>query len=374
MAAFLYFRRKKRNGGKDHLRDIFDHERRHGRDAAGRPTTRGGAESVTSGRSNEPLCPMPVDDGFPGSTGFYGDAPSLHSTDAHSTYGGPSPSVSHAGTYWTDRDELYAARLKSLPNHIPTSYGPNPVTPTLTPRPSSRVDLNVRAGSVSVDSREDIPPMPLIPTDYTNYVPPVSSLHDPSPSPPRKAAIPIVVSYGPNRVTPTPAITSPTVPPDETIFKRHKELPAPQRQYSWELDDQIEPMAASTMGPLPPYETADRYRLWEEGAIKTLEEPQAEAELPPTKDGFYHGYGSDVVEYELPGTAAQSQPQLPHNPHGETYKRHAEARGPRGPGEIDEQKFLLLPEMMNLRAQKVKKKQTRDEGQGEEYDLGERSR
>jgi hypothetical protein len=121
----------------------------------------------------------------------------------------------------------------------------------------------------------------------------------------------------------------------------------------------------------------------EKGAIRKLAEPQAQAELPPTKDGYYHGYTSDIVEYsELPGGAPNNEPQLPYHPHN--YKKHPEAGPSSGPAngngggpsrlrEIDEQKFLLLPEISNLRAQKKKTQKIQpEEDEDEEYDLGER--
>ncbi|KAK4448625.1 hypothetical protein QBC34DRAFT_426372 [Podospora aff. communis PSN243] len=404
MAAFMYFRRRKKGQDSDLGRAI------RGRKPE-KSMGRNGASSVNSGRSDEPL--NPIVDGFPGSMG-YDDARSMHSLhsidthNTHNTYQSPStgysPNIaSHNGGYWTerdelqaargfwtDRDELTAARLKSQPIPIVTSYGPNPVTPTLTPRASSRADLNARAASISIDSREGIPPMPAVPfmPDFTDYTMPAPPKPRTSVSPPRKAAAPIIVSYGPNRVTPTPAVTTPTVPPDETIFQRSKD-PVPvtlhDRQFSWE-DSPIEPMAPSAMGPLPPYASSAEYIAMEKGAIRKLETPQAQAELPPTKDGYYHGYTSDIVEYsELPGATRHNEPQLPHHIH--PYKRHPEAgpssgvglAGPSGSGgmglrEIDEQKFLLLPEISNLRAQKKKQQRRDSEEEDEEYDLGESRR
>ncbi|KAK0645841.1 hypothetical protein B0T16DRAFT_457832 [Cercophora newfieldiana] len=404
MAAFMYFRRRKKGQDSDLGRAI------RGRKPE-KLLGRNGASSVNSGRSDEPL--NPIVDGFPGSMG-YDDARSLHSMhslhsiethNTHNTHVSPSagysPNVpSHNGGYWTerdelaaargfwtDRDELTAARLKSQPIPIVTSYGPNPVTPTLTPRASSRFDLNARAASISIDSREGIPPMPAVPfmPDYTDYTMPLPPKPRISASPPRKPAAPIIVSYGPNRVTPTPAVTSPTVPPDETIFQRSKE-PQPiaphDRQFSWE-DSPIEPMAPSAMGPLPPYASSAEYIAMEKGAIRKLATPEAQ-ELPPTKDGYYPVYNSDIVEYsELPGAARHNEPQLPYHPH--PYKRRPEAGPSNGVGgasgsgtgggglrEIDEQKFLLLPEITNLRAQKKKTQpRNQEEDEDEEYDLGE---
>ncbi|KAK0630845.1 hypothetical protein B0T17DRAFT_590236 [Bombardia bombarda] len=382
MAAFLFLRRRRRHHQDSALAGaIIDHDRRHGRKGPEKPPSRTLSSSVTSGGSQEPLTHLqpiqPVFDGFPGSMG-YDDVRSIHSsTYPHSPAGPHSPTLSNNGGFWgsersSGRDELSAARLHSQPM-IPTSYGPNPVTPTLTPRPSSRVELNVRAGLVSRSSREEIAAMPAIMPDYISYsIPPPEAFRDPSPSPPRKAAPPIVVSYGPNRVTPTPAVTTPTVPPDDAIVKRQTEAVAQHntshdRRYSWDAD---EPMMPSTMGPLPPYASMDDFNAMEKGAIRKLAEPQAQAELPPTKDGFYH-YASDFVEYELPGAAPEHEPQLPFQPH--PYKRHPTAGPSGGNGwrEIDEQKFLLSDvEMAKLREQKMKVRAAMKE---ESYNLGDPS-
>jgi len=82
----------------------------------------------------------------------------------------------------------------------------------------------------------------------------------------------------------------------------------------------------------------------EKGAIRKLAEPQAQAELPPTKDGFYH-FSADITEYELPGAAVNALPQNLHH--------YGPAGGPSR--DIDEQKFLLSDEeMAELRAQKAR--------------------
>ncbi|KAM7186909.1 hypothetical protein V8F20_011190 [Naviculisporaceae sp. PSN 640] len=394
MAAFLIFRRRKRHQEATLAGAIFDHDRRHGRkgpEKAGRNL----APSVHSGNSDEPLYPVqPVFDGYPGSMG-YDDVRSLESsTQGHSPTMPHSPTFSqntHAGHWggsehrYSGRDELNAARLNTTVHPV-TSYGPNPVTPTLTPRPSSRVDLNVRAGNVSIDSREDIPPMPgvSIMPDYITFgvsQQPIPRIEpNPAPSPPRRAAPPIVVSYGPNRVTPTPAVTTPTVPLDDAIVKRRiqnthtdnnasiRSIPVPPLEHHNSWEDEEEPMmAASTMGPLPPYATSREFDAMNKGAIQKLPEPEAH-ELPPTKDGFYAEY-HDVVEYELPGSAPQDEPQLPHDPYrqraavadssGEAGPSNPSARS-RGWREIDEQKFLLSDvEMAKLREEKVRQRAAR---------------
>lgn len=429
MALFLHLRNRRRKVRDTELAGaIIDHERRSGRKG---PEKRHGAPSVAA--SEEPLYPeiiQPVFDGFPGSMG-YDDVRSLHSSliNSHSPISGPdSPTSLNNGGFWggnnhgrsTERDELAAARLKAKAHTtVPSvvSYGPNPVTPTLTPRPSSRVELNKRAASNSPDSIEAIPHVPYIPVSIPDYIPDYASYSIPPPSsipsPPRKPAAPIVVSYGPNRVTPTPLVVSPTVPPDEAVISRHfQEAAAAQggaqlqnnnsssnnninnnnnndnhpyhheRQFSWEADSPL--LGASHMGPLPPYASTADFEAMEKGAVRKLAEPQAEAELPPTKDGFYHGYGAapDVIEYELPGAAPQNEPQFPFQP----YKPHPAGNSSGNVGgyrEIDEQKFLLSDllneeDIRKLKEEKAKQKaererkakEARERGE-EEVDLGE---
>ncbi|KAH6636058.1 hypothetical protein F5144DRAFT_591339 [Chaetomium tenue] len=415
MASFLYFRRRRRTPDAEVSGTMFDHGRR-GRKGAEKK--RGGALSETSGSSDEPLCPIqPVFDGFPGSMG-YEDVRSLHSasqthsTHSHSPTTTQSPTHSQSGGFWThersiEREELTAARLKSqLQPSAPTvvSYGPNPVTPTLTPRITPRLNIHPVTTPITPGGIEQLPghvPMMPLPSseyaDYSNYsIPPPAPLPmstptpDSKPSPPRQqAAIPIVVSYGPNRVTPTPLVVSPTVPPDESIVNRRIQEASSasagshERQFSWEADS---PLLGASMGPLPPYATTEDFEAMEKGAVRKLAEPQAQAELPPTKDGFYH-YTSDIVEYELPGAALQHAPQLPfrpYQPHGAYNGGGASGSGsgPHQGREIDEQKFLLDDvEIMRLREAKARARaanarRERREGDGdvEEFDLGEGAR
>ncbi|KAK4231533.1 hypothetical protein QBC38DRAFT_506644 [Podospora fimiseda] len=409
MSAFLFLRRRRKES--ELAGAIVDHERRAGR--KGHEKRNHPASSIASGGSEEPLYPpiiQPVFDGYPGSMG-YDDPRPLHSslTNSHSPIHGPDSPTSFSnggGGFWgsqtrsVESEELAAARLKTKQHTtLPTvvSYGPNPVTPTLTPRPSSRVELNKRAASNSPDSIEAIPHVPHIPDyipDYANYsIPPPN----PTPSPPRKPALPIVVSYGPNRVTPTPAVVSPTVPPDDAIVSRRYQDNIPSgggtqqnnnsndppyqshdRRYSWEPESPL--LGSSNNGPLPPYASTAEFEAMEKGAVRKWTEPQAEAELPPTKDGFYHGYGApELVEYELPGAAPQNEPQLPFHP----YK--PQARPPGGGGgymEIEEQKFLLddllsVEDIRKLKEEKARQKEKREKEmreareRGEEYDLGE---
>lgn len=120
------------------------------------------------------------------------------------------------------------------------------------------------------------------------------------------------------------------------------------------------------------------------GAVRQITEPQAQAELPPTKDGFYHD-GTHFVEYELPGAAPQNEPQLPHRqykPHVNQAPGASSSGNVNGYAEIDEQKFLLSDllsdkEIARMREQKAiqKAKRLQEEQEarerGEEYDPGE---
>lgn len=380
MAAFWYFKRRRRDPDTELGHAIFEHSRRPGR--KGPEKKRNGASSVASGQSDEPLCPIqPVFDGYPGSMG-YEDVRSLHSTaNSHSPILAHPPALPHnlsrdGYDHSVERDELTAARLKSqLQPSVPAviSYGPNPVTPTLPTRITPRADVNARAGGVSPDSTTATPHGPTMASDYTDYsdytsysIPPPRPMPEQTPSPRNKAAIAIVVSYGPNRVTPTPLVLSPTVPTDEAIVnRRYMETAAPvvhERQFSWEADS---PLLGAAMGPLPPYASTEDFEAMEKGAVRKLPEP-ALAELPPTKDGFYH-YTSHVPEYELPGAAPQHEPQLPFDP----YKVHPQT-GFSGGGrtrEIDEQKFLLS----DVEISKMKAKARAARVKEESYDLGEPS-
>lgn len=357
MASFLYFRRRRRGQDSELSGAIMDHARQQGKR---QEKNRFGAPSSTSGRSDEPLNPIqPVFDGYPGSTG-YDDVRSLRS------YSPPSPTLAYNGGFPTcersiEREELIAARLRSrLQTATPTvvSYGPNPVTPTLIPRNTST-------------SGEDVGPRATPVSDYTNYsTPPPVSVSEPGPPAPRQPAAPLVVSYGPNKVTPTPKVESPTVPPDEAIvsrrFKEAGSASSHERQFSWEADS---PLLGASMGPLPPYASTEEFEAMEKGAVRKLAEPQAEAELPPTKDGFYH-YTSEIVEHELPGAAPQREPQLPFRP----FKIHPQAGSSGGGGrwEVEEQKFLLSDaEISKMRAEKAKARAPAPKAEEESYDLGE---
>jgi hypothetical protein len=81
----------------------------------------------------------------------------------------------------------------------------------------------------------------------------------------------------------------------------------------------------------------------EKGTARKLAEPQAEAEVPPTKDGFYHST-DDSVEYELPGAASGSEPQPPFRPHQLQHSQAGPSGGGRNNEEVDEQKFLFSDE------------------------------
>ncbi len=418
MAAFLYFRRRRRSPDAEVSGGMLDGDRRTGRRGPEKKK-HNDRLSDTSSRADEPLCPIqPVFDGFPGSMG-YDDERSLHSSfNAHSP-GGHSPTHSNTSHVWTydrsiEREELTAARLKSQllqPTQTVVSYGPNPVTPTLTPRITPRLTTTTAPNP----SASPLTPNDVALLDYASY-PPL----DHKPSPPRASAPPIVVSYGPNKVTPTPLVVSPTVPPDESIVNRQQQHPHSahpysherhERQFSWEADSPLLGLGpvgmgggmGPSMGPLPPYATTEDWEAMEKGAVRKLAEPMAQAELPPTKDGFYH-YSSDVVEYELPVPEGSGNNRNHHqHQHGygqggiggmgaQAGQNWGGAGGYRPGREIDEQKFLLDDEgeMRALREQKARiraaaaakaeaERRAREEGrnpEGEEevageYDLGE---
>ncbi|KAK3504810.1 hypothetical protein B0T13DRAFT_454278 [Neurospora crassa] len=440
MAAFLYFRRRKKQQQAELANAIVANEYRQGRKGPEKKMFGGFSSSKTSSDGHLYDTVQPVFDGYPGSTGYddvrsnnssdiYGHSPVMPHSPSWSYNQGPWGHDAATGAAWersmeraglggglgvtenlsiTGR-ELEAARAKTV-QPIPTSYGPNPVTPTLTPRASSRGELNERAAadSISLDSQLGVPPMPSMPQlsaasaaphggyypDYHNYeqytIPPpteapTSTPHlllpsvpttlprpNPTTSQTQRPQPPLIVSYGPNRVTPTPAVTSPTVPPDESRIERPPrgvELqgePASlmERRHPWE---DIDLPSASNNGPLPPYASTEEYAAMESGAIRKLEEPRAHAELPPTKDGYYHATW-DVVEHELPGDGYQRDPLYP--------QASASGRG----RDIDEQKFLLDDvEMAHLKAQKeriraeMKKKQKQketyqqDQGHGQDF-------
>lgn len=388
MAAWFYFKRRNRQEDSVLAGRILDHDRR-GR--KGREKLPRSGSSAASGRSDEPLQVQPVFDGFPGSTG-YDDVRSLgSSTYLHSPTGGHSPTLSANDGYYysSDRENLTAARLQSASLPTVVSYGPNPVTPNLTPRPSG-TRFNEPTRSVSTDGREECYP-PAVPS-----VPSYTRLQAPT-----KPPAPLVVSYGPNRVTPTPAITMPTIlPPDDAVMTRvpdfsgpefpvmalpshpfpaHDpfpaldplptddtpsllegrihEAPAHPRRFSFEIQDEP-PMSA--IAPLPPYaSTADFYAM-EKGAIRKMTEPMAQAELPPTKDGFYH-YGDHSNEYELPGAEPQKEPQLPYQP----YRNYPDGRG----REVDEQKFLLSDVEISRMRQLKAKNPVRPPAVAESYEM-----
>ncbi|KAL0473339.1 hypothetical protein QR685DRAFT_516520 [Neurospora intermedia] len=440
MAAFLYFRRRKKQQQAELANAIVANEYRQGRKGPEKKLFGGFSSSKTSSNGHLYDTVQPVFDGYPGSTGYddvrsnnssdiYGHSPVMPHSPSWSYNQGPWGHDAATGTVWessTERAglggglgvtenlsitgrELEAARAKTV-QPIPTSYGPNPVTPTLTPRASSRGELNERAAadSISLDSRLGVPPMPSMPQlsaasaaplgsyypDYHNYeqytIPPPTEAptptpHLPPPSVPttlprpnpttsqtQRPQPPLIVSYGPNRVTPTPAVTSPTVPPDESMIERSPrgvELqgePASlsERRHPWE---DIDLPSASNNGPLPPYASTEEYAAMESGAIRKLEEPRAHAELPPTKDGYYHATW-DIVEHELPGDGYQRDPLYP--------QASASGRG----RDIDEQKFLLDDvEMAHLKAQKEriraemkkkqKQKETYQQDQGQDQDF-----
>jgi hypothetical protein len=105
----------------------------------------------------------------------------------------------------------------------------------------------------------------------------------------------------------------------------------------------------------------------EKGAIRKIQEPTAQAELPPTKDGYYH-FGDHGTEYELPGAAPQNAQHHPHQP----FRSQPDGRG-RG-REVDEQKFLLSDvEIARMRQQKAAKKAAQPAGESYEMQPGRAS-
>ncbi|KAH8902584.1 hypothetical protein BR93DRAFT_868656, partial [Coniochaeta sp. PMI_546] len=347
MAAWFFFRRRKRLQEEAVLAGhIIDHDRRGKK---GREKTPLAGGSSHSNESTEPLQVQPVYDGFPGSSG-YDDLRSressayLHSPQSpSSSAGGFFPPARHNSSerhFLSEREELDAARLHSAPlSSGVVSYGPNPVTPNITPRPSTRFHDNP-SSSGSGDRQDE------------HYE---TSTHSISPQPQtqypvKPPAPPLVVSYGPNRITPTPVIATATITPDESVLKRPADLPEfpvmafPSHPFPYDLTD--EPVSA--VAPLPPYASTEDFYAMEKGAIRKMQEPAAQAELPPTKDGYYH-FGDHGNEYELQGAAPQNEQQHPHQP----YRN--QALGPGRAREVDEQKFLLSDvEMAQLKQQKAR--------------------
>ncbi|KAB5523000.1 hypothetical protein GE09DRAFT_487184 [Coniochaeta sp. 2T2.1] len=366
MAACFWFKRRKRVQDAVLAGHIIDHDHHSPK---GHEKTPLAGNSAHSNGSTEPL--QPIYDGFPGSTAY----DDLRSRESSAYLQSPqSPSSSSAGFfpparnnsserhYLTERDELEAARLHSAP--LPSgvvSYGPNPVTPNITPRPSTRFHDN--PSTSSGETHEDY------------YAPSTQSI-SPQPQsqyPAARPAPPVVVSYGPNKITPTPPIALPTAP-DKSVMNAPPDLPEfpvmafpshpfpshePQSPTQsaqvdtpddnlvrYGLTDDPGSVSAVSGAPLPPYaSTADFYAM-EKGAIRKLQEPAAQAELPPTKDGYYH-FGDHGTEYELQGAAPQNEQQQPHRP----YRYQTAGLGNKR--DLDEQKVLLDDvEMAHLREQK----------------------
>ncbi|KAK1834629.1 hypothetical protein QBC39DRAFT_343568 [Podospora conica] len=100
----------------------------------------------------------------------------------------------------------------------------------------------------------------------------------------------------------------------DPMFELHT-IPASHARVHDAWDDDEPAMTHSAMGPLPPYASAADFYSMEKGAIRKLAEPRAEAEQPPTKDGYYHGYGlgrSEIVEPYSSSGPSQSN-SLPSN-------------------------------------------------------------
>lgn len=326
MFACLYLRRRNRSNG-------------------GVPSGRGRKKKReklfgSSSRSDDRLQIQPVLDGYPGSNGY---DPNESGSHLHSPVWSHSPSVSTTGGrhYWTDREELLAARMNT-PSL--TSFSPSPRNAASAPRPNSgSADPNSREGSVFAGSHTspDIRPKP--------------------------SGGPLIVSYGPNRIHPTPVIANSSPPQEGAVLTQVPDLPVlpvgptqigeiplppqstpsppqpvsrppPERKFSWDAAND----PASAILPLPPYASIPDFQAMEKGAIRTMEGPGERAELPPTKDGYYH-FGEEIVEYELPAAARRDHgPQFPY----QLYRNHPDGRG----RELEEQKFLLSDvEMSKMR-------------------------
>lgn len=374
MAGCFFFRRRKRLPEAVLAGHINDHGRGAGNGHEKTPLAGGSARSTGS---TEALRVEPVYDGFPGSSG-YDDVQSRVSSaylcspqSPGSSAGGFFPSARNRSSerqYSSEREELEAARLHSAP--VPSgivSYGPNPVTASITPRPSTATFHDNPSNSGSGDWLEEQR---------------TSSTHGSiSPQPQylaRPAAPPSVVSYGPNRITPTPVIAS--AAPDNSILKSPPDLPEfpmtgfPSYDASSTFDsmqytpsdlvrhDPTTEPPTTAAPPLPPYASTAEFYAMEKGAIRKLREPAAQAELPPTKDGYYH-FGDHGTEYELQGAAPQNEQLHPHQPYRNQTAGLGRAR------EVDEQKFLLDDaEMEYLKAQKARIRAARQEG-GETFEM-----
>lgn len=413
MAAWFFFSRRKRLQEAVLAGHIIAHDTR-GKKGGGqgheKTPLRGSAHSNGSA---EPLQVQPVYDGFPGSSG-YDDVRSspvsssnayLHSpqSPSSSSAGGNSffpparNNSSERGHFLSEREELDAARLHSAP--LPSgvvSYGPNPVTPSITPRPSTRFH-DAPGSPVSGDRHDE------------HYAPSTHSSVSPQPQPQYPAKPPpppLVVSYGPNRITPTPVIATATVTPDESVLKRpppdlpefpvmafpshpfpshepqslpHKttmtDAPEPPTQRYNLSDDPAPPLAPPD--PLPPYASSADFESMAAGAIRKLREPEPHAaELPPTKDGYYYqhypGAGAEE-EYELQGSGGAAQRSEPLRPHRPYANRTTAAAGPgqSRAREVDEQKFLLSDvEMAQLKRLKERVRAGQKAGEaGEAYEM-----
>lgn len=383
MAGCLFFRRRKRPREAAALAGghVLGHDRRAGKGHEKTPLA-GGSLARSTG-SSEALRVQPVYDGFPGSTGYddvrsresgaYMCTPQSPSSSSAGRFSPPSRNRSSERQYSSEREELEAARLHSAP--VPSgvvSYGPNPVTPSITPQPSTRFYDNPVNSGMSGDSHGE------------RCAPSTRSV-SPQPRskyPVKSAPPPLIVSYGPNRITPTPAIASAAAQRDDSVMKSPPDLPEfpitglpphafpssyePQQpsttyesiQYTpSELvrhdpttDD--EPLGAALETPLPPpyaYPTSDFYAIEKKKGAAVGAAAAAQAELPPTKDGYYH-FGDRGTEYELPGAAV-----APRNEQLRPHRPFAAGPGRAAGRDVDEQKVLLDDgEVAYLKAQKAR--------------------
>lgn len=389
MASCFFFRRRKRLQEDIVAGHIINYDKRGRKSHEKRPLAGGSAHS---NGSTEPLPVQPVYDGFPGSSG-YNDDRSLNSgsylqspqSPSSSSAQGYFPAVRNRSTerhFLSEREELDAARQHSasIVSGGVVSYGPNPLTPTVTPRPSTRFHEHPSTGSAGsgVIHEQYYAPSSL------SISPQLHAQYQPNSAPP-----PLVVSYGPNKITPTPVIATAAIAPDQSIMTGPPDLPefpltgipsppfpSHEPQSPSTMDTATHDLArygltdesASALAPLPPYASAADFYAMEKGAIRKLQEPAAAAELPPTRDGYYH-FGDHGTEYELQGAAPQNEQQHPH----QVYRNQADGRGRRR--EVDEQKVLLSDaELAHMRAQKARIRAAQQAAQqaqqgGESYEM-----
>lgn len=382
ISAYLYFRRKKEQQDKG----VFGGHRKESVRFFG--WAQSGGSNISSSSLQALQSVQPVYDGIPGSTGYDDDARWIGSSaPSHSSHS--LRSSSNQGYTALERDELEvtrtkldleearrreAIRIRDVPGSSSiVSYGPNPLIPSISPRPSTIIDTPTHTPIYPLHepSIEDhyAPAVQKSPSAYLQDTAPAvqisgtarsysqvsatcavlgaQSLTVPAPQPdpmdyhgsnipdqhPPRSAPSTVISYGPNRITPTPPFAVTPVGPPGTLpiasQQHHNETtalpvldlpchPSTSHEPPGPTDHNPDRMSFSktmTPGiiqPLPPYASETDYHAMQKGAIRRLDEPKAAAELPPTKDGYYQD-SDRTYEYELQGTGLGGEPQRPHN-------------------------------------------------------------